>query len=269
METDNISALIQDLRETTLANSVSPETVGSILQKITDVLAEAADKNDVSGYNKVTIDLIRQYKIRDFICRNVSLTVRDDKLVMLGHSALRKAGYVPYLFRLTRKRNKYTKSVKASQLEEKGIDPMTVSPRPPRPVYKKHSKSKKGWNLMGGQHMVEIAKDGIVRFSTNEGIYMIAEALGYSDEAASIAPKFYLSEVQNQRRIPWGRTCIKADDKNGKPRMLVFHFAIAWGMPYKPGPMCITPTSMVTPLVRFALRYEPHDDRWTFTIPQP
>lgn len=49
LDTNSITALITALRAETSKDSISPESLGSILQKITDLLATAAESNDVAA----------------------------------------------------------------------------------------------------------------------------------------------------------------------------------------------------------------------------
>jgi len=178
---------------------------------------------------------------------NFSVIVEDGLVRVRGIADLITAGCVPYIFRHTRKRNQYHEKQR------------TEADRT-----KKYCSKRKGWNLWGSRHAVRIV-DGIVEFSLNNKSELIKEALGFARTPTALVHVH--KNKAGLSSIGWGRSTILLHDPKdaNKPRMIRLRFAIAFGQPYGPGRVRVTPDLMATELVEFSVVYNAPKKTWHFS----
>lgn len=177
----------------------------------------------------------------------ISVMVHNGFLRIYGAQQLIADGYVPYLFRLTRKRNKWNDKVAL----EAGATP------------KKYCDKRKGWNLYGSVYTVKI-NGNTLYFSTNAKAQYCMPAQSYSS-----SPDVLVSHHIRKDGTPtfgWGRSVVSLlDSKNAKKhRMIRLRFAIGFAKKTLPGRSLITTANLVSSLAEFALIYNPISKTWHF-----
>lgn len=176
-----------------------------------------------------------------------SVNVEDGVLYVRGITAIVEAGCVPYIFRHTRKRNQYHHKQRTDA--DRG---------------KKYCTKRKGWNLWGSRNSVRV-RSGIVEFSLNNKTELTTPALGFATTPTALV---HVHRNKNGLySVGWGRSTVSLHDPkdNNKRRMLRFRFAIAFGKPYEPGRVRVTPDRMMTDLVGFSVVYNPPQNSWHFS----
>lgn len=172
MNTTQIQSLIENLRQQTAANSITPTMVANILTELNNTLA-AAVKNDQS----VTIESSAAPLL---YCEVVSkqLFVRNaDYYLALG--------LVPILFRYVKKRNRWEGNKKVK--------------RGPR---------KKGWFAYGKQGTLHVDGTGLVR-RTKKVVNKLGFTSEYSNSPATFV-EFEIGH--SKTGISWGQSKIKKDN---------------------------------------------------------
>lgn len=177
----------------------------------------------------------------------ISVQVVNDILVVYGAQQLINDGYVPYLFRHTRKRNQWNDKVAL----EGGIEP------------KKYCDPRKGWNLYGSVHTVKVSGN-LLYFSTNPKSHLCEPGLNYSS-----LPDTLVSHHIREDGTPsfgWGRSCVSLiDSKNKKKhRMIRLRFGIGFAKKIMPGRSLITTANLVSSLAEFSLIYDPASKKWYY-----
>ena len=179
----------------------------------------------------------------------IQVTVQAGKLRMLGAQQLIADGYVPYLFRLTRKRNQWGDKVAL----EAGVK------------QKKYCAIRKGWNLYGSVYSISIASDNTISFSTNPHSHQSQKALGYSSAPDTLVTSF--TRKDGTPTFGWGRSSVKLVDRKStakKHRMIRLRFAIGFAKKIMPGRSLITTANLVSSLAEFSLIYNPSTKTWHF-----
>lgn len=181
----------------------------------------------------------------------ISCEVVNGKLKIHGARQLTAAGYVPYLFRLTRKRNQYHH----------------------RPAYrvdgdegKKYCPVKKGWHVYGGRHAVSLNGETL-SFSLNSRSDLHKPAnFGYSEDAEALVRVRTRSD--GYQAIAWGRSIIILNDKRAKNkhhRLIRLRFAVGFAKPMGHGKNPITPANLVSSIAEFSVVYDPGTQEWCFS----
>lgn len=177
----------------------------------------------------------------------ISVQVVNEHLVVYGAQQLINDGYVPYLFRLTRKRNQWNdKTVIESGGERK-----------------QYCDKRKGWNLYGSVHTVKVSGN-LIYFSTNPKSHLSKVAVSYSS-----LPDNLVSHHIREDGTPsfgWGRSCVSLlDAKNPKKhRMIRLRFGIGFAKKIMPGRSLITTANLVSSLAEFSLIYDPITKAWNY-----
>lgn len=178
----------------------------------------------------------------------ISVAVVNGQLKIYGAQQLMADGYVPYLFRLTRKRNEWD-------------DKVAIAAGAPR---KKYCDKRKGWNLYGSVYTVQITGSTLT-FSTNSKSHLSVKAAAYSP-----LPDTLVSHHTRKDGIPtfgWGRSSVKLVDRKSstkKHRMIRLRFAIGFAKKIMPGRSLITTANLVSSLAEFSLIYNPSKKTWHF-----
>lgn len=188
-------------------------------------------------------------ELRPFYNFGIEIGEGKDTLYLRGVDELRAKGYVPYLFRYSRKRNK------------------TISPS----GNKGHGEIRKGWNVVGKADTLSVGNMGLVKIATNafEHEFETEGLEQYQREA-----RFFLAEKTDPRGgqpyVPFGKTRIdltlKQDDNSYKPRRVSLLYGIAFAN-YKVGKRDLLDKSrLVTPIVPFhiATCYNNNQRIWIF-----
>lgn len=178
----------------------------------------------------------------------IHLSIENGLLKIFGAQQLIADGYVPYLFRHTRKRNQWDDKIALDD----GATP------------KKYCDKRKGWNLYGSVYTLKII-NSIVKISTNSKSHYTITAQGYSSE-----PSYFVKTFTRTRdKAPcfgWGRSVVSLlDPKNHrKHRMIRLRFAIGFAKKILPGRSLITTANLVSSLAEFSLIYNPAKKTWHF-----
>lgn len=331
IDTTSLTELITEFRKLTAKDAITPESLGAVLQRITDLLATAgtqettaimsqwyaamriaqpyissivqgtADRNNIylnrtsvnpiSGVATGTVNAIpilqattdragamRAQQVIDLnTARNtinstilpqletldakitallggsdetvalmgkaqIACEVVGSQLQVYGAAALIKAGYVPYLFRHTRRRNRHRNS----------SDP-TIT----------HSLPTKGWHLYGSRHSVRVVGTR-VEFSTNTSKDLHNKATAYSPYCSALV-KLHRRD-DGTLSLPWGRSMIRLYDRFAKhERMLRLPFAIGFAKPIDHGTQKVNVLNLVSNLAEFTLVYNPVTKAFDFS----
>ena len=177
----------------------------------------------------------------------ISVQVSDNRLLIFGCSQLLADGYVPYLFRHTRKRNRW-------------YDRVAIGAGA---TAKKYCDKRKGWNLFGSVHTVKL-NGNVLRFTTNLHSFMSKEGEVYSESPTALVRCF-----SNSRGVPcvgWGRSVISLLDPKDpkKHRMIRLRFGVGFAQKIFPGRSRITPANLASSLAEFSLIYNPVNKSWNF-----
>lgn len=176
--------------------------------------------------------------------------VVSGQLHILGATKLIAAGYVPYLFRLTRKRNQYHH----------------------RPQYrttadtdKRYCSTTKGWHLYGSCHAVRM-NGNILTFSTNSRAFLHLPATAYSSQPQALVSNH--TRKDGRLSFGWGRSCVLLNDARSsvrsKHRLVRLRFAVGFAKKMLPGKVQITPANLVSSMAEFSLIYDPATKIWNF-----
>ena len=178
----------------------------------------------------------------------IQVMVEEGALRLYGAQQLVADGYVPYLFRLTRKRNPWNDKVALEAGAER----------------KKYCDKRKGWNLLGSCHMVKIGDGNILTFNTNPHYNLCKPSADYSPSPTAIV-------CQSTRRdgtpcFGWGRSVVSLLDprKPKQHRLIRLRFALGFAKKILPGRSLITTANLVSSLAEFAIIYNPAKKTWHF-----
>lgn len=182
-----------------------------------------------------------------FNTAQIAVLVINGVLKIHGAQQLIADGYVPYLFRLTRKRN---------QWGDKFAQNATA---------KKYCAPRKGWNLYGSCYSIAIGSDNTISFSTNPHSLQSQKALGYSPAPITLVTSH--TRKDGTPSFGWGRTSVSLLDsksKTKKHRMIRLRFAIGFAKKILPGRSLVTTANLVSSLAEFSLIYNPASKTWHF-----
>lgn len=177
----------------------------------------------------------------------ITVQVSDGSLLLFGGSQLVADGYVPYLFRQTRKRNRW-------------YDRYAIGAGAPM---KKYCDKRKGWNLFGSVHTVKL-NGTVLMFTTSLHSFMSKEASGYTSSPTALVRCF--TNSRGEPCFAWGRSVVSLlDPKNPeKHRIIRLRFAVGFAKKIYPGRTRITPANLVSSLAEFSVIYNPTDKSWHF-----
>lgn len=246
-----------------LATGAVTSTSGIFIQQATTERAGAMRAQQVIDLNNARRAVAEIEKILDVVQAKLGMTagnkglynnaqisvaVVNGQLQIFGAQQLIADGYVPYLFRLTRKRNQWD-------------DKVAIEAGASR---KKYCDKRKGWNLYGSVHTVHI--DGTtLSFSTNGKSHLSEKAIGYSSLPGTLVS--HHTRKDGTPTFGWGRSVVSLlDRKSGtkKHRMIRLRFAIGFAKKIMPGRSLITTANLVSSLAEFSLIYNPSKKTWHF-----
>lgn len=330
IDTQSLSQLIADFRKLTIKDSVSPDSLGYILQRIADLLATAgtsetvnkiqtlldgfkaagyaltsiaqgqADRNhvyatvgkvslsdgstssassvfiqqatteragamraqqvtDLNAARKGVADLQTKVSQLETLLKqlqsegvpsatsknhHISCEVVDGYLKLHGIAELVKDGYVPYLFRWTRKRNQYHHRAKYRKDGDAG---------------KKYCQQSKGWHCLGSRFAVSL--DGnMLLFSTGSHAELHQAGSRYTGDPLNLI--HIHTRKDGKKSVAWGRAMVKLSDRSGNPRMIRLRYAVGFAWPLMHGHKAMRSCYMVSNLAEFSLVYDPKQDLW-------
>lgn len=179
----------------------------------------------------------------------IQVSVENGVLRLYGAQQLIEDGYVPYLFRLTRKRNPWDDKVALEAGAER----------------KKYCDKRKGWNLLGTCYMVKIASGNILTFNAKSHHDLCTHSETYATTPDTLVKQFN-RRSDNAPCIGWGRSVISLLDPNNskKHRLIRLRFAIGFAKKILPGRSLITTANLVSSLAEFAVIYNPSKKTWHF-----
>lgn len=245
-----------------LATGAVTSTSGIFIQQATTERAGAMRAQQVIDLNNARRAVAEIEKILDVVQAKLGMTagnkglynnaqisvaVVNGQLQIFGAQQLIADGYVPYLFRLTHKRNQWNDKVAL----EAGAS------------RKKYCDKRKGWNLYGSVYTVHI--DGTtLSFSTNGKSNLSEKAIGYSSLPGTLVSLH--TRKDGTPTCGWGRSVVSLlDPKNPKKhRMIRLRFAIGFAKKILPGRSLITTANLVSSLAEFSLIYNPSKKSWHF-----
>ena len=180
----------------------------------------------------------------------ISCDVANGNLHIKGASKLMNAGYVPYLFRLTRKRNQFHEKERNDSNRHKKYCPIS-----------------KGWHLYGSCYAVKIERDTLL-FSRNARAQLHRPSEDYSPQPQALVRVH--TNSKGHKSIGWGRSTIVLNNlenaKNQKKmRMIRLRFAVGFAKKMTPGKSAITPANLVSSLAEFSLVFDPNTQQWSFS----
>lgn len=170
----------------------------------------------------------------------IAVEIVDGELRVYGSGQLAQAGYVPYLFRHTRKRNR----------DKVHVDGSTYTYGP----------VSKGLHLFGSRHSVKV-EGTVAKFSTNDSLSFHKQAEGYTpDPIALVHPR---TNADGKVTLPWGRSLIKLYDYRARQnRMVRLRFAIGYAKPVNHGKGKVNVLNLVSNLAEFSVVYNPKSDEF-------
>ena len=263
----DLSAAIAQFRQLQSKDAITPESLGALLQQIVDAIAESDHPHEtVTGIDSASLLTLIDSKINPVAATlqgtiasltdkdedsddsappalqangQVAVEVVDGRLCVWGAHKMLDAGYVPYLFRCTKKRNR-----------DRIHDPVKFGP------------TTNGWHLYGSKESVKI-QECQVYFSTNPGKSFHLPAQGWARECATIMHVHI--DTEGRKSVPWGRSCVKLyNKKTGKKRMVKLRFAIGFAKPVEHGALKVGTLNLRSNLAEFSVIYDPKENGFFF-----
>ncbi len=179
----------------------------------------------------------------------IACQVVNGELRLIGAQKLIAAGYVPYLFRHTRKRNQYHHK---------------SDYRPTDAANKKYCPHSKGWHCYGSRHAINLS--GVtVTFSLQAKTDIHLSSTDYSSSPTALFRVH--TRKDGKHSVGWGRSTVILEErrKQTRHRMLRFRFAIGFAKKFDPGKIAVTPANLVSSLAEFSVVYDPNTKMWKFS----
>lgn len=226
------------LKKTSLfIQPASSERAGVMTARHASELSDSVSKIKALGNS---LDSLRVSATGKVYCQVVGSTLK-----VRGAEKYTEAGFIPYLFRFTRKRNRIR-------------DHEILAKNPGR----RFSPETKGWNLYGSCHTVRIEKNNL-SFSTADRFALSRPPESYSYSPEALVRVNY--DSLGRPGVAWGRKVVKLVNRfDSSPRLVRLRYAIAFGPRLAPSKRRITPAQMVSPLAEFSLVYDPKLKGWAF-----
>ena len=173
----------------------------------------------------------------------IAVEIVDGELRVWGSGKLAQAGYVPYLFRHTRKRNR-------DKIHTDGNGNYSYGP------------VTKGWHLFGSRKSVKV-EGTVAKFSTNISKEFHEDAHGFTtDPIALVHP---CTHDDGKVTLPWGRSSIRLYDwRAHQNRMVRLRFAIGYAKSVDHGRGKVNVLNLVSNLAEFSVVYNPRAN--TFSL---
>ncbi|MGM9826992.1 MAG: hypothetical protein ACI30O_02225 [Muribaculaceae bacterium] len=199
-------------------NSVILPTLTRIENEIAALNGTSTDVVAISGKAQIAVEIV------------------NGTMQVYGASKLLEAGYVPYLFRHTRRRNR---------------DRMTDGIHQD----KKYGAETNGWHLYGSRHTIKINGTNAY-FSQNDAVHKHMPTTRWTLDCSALIHIHIRQD--GQRSIPWGRSMIRLYDSRARQeRMLRLRFAIGFAKPLDPCRKKLNVLNLVSNLAEFSVVYTP------------
>lgn len=227
----------------------SVDSLSESVSEITDNVG-ALEKSVNTSLNAVSE---MSGKVNKLSLPKIECRVVGKKVYVLNFQQYLSAGYVPYLFRCTVRRNRL-------RMEKFKLD-----------GYAEHAK---GWNMFGGESVVRVGSGGELTFSSKDhSMWYKKDFLAHGDYECN--PLLLVDpHVQTQGSyegyivVSWGKRNVKVRDQNDagdKGRLLRFRFAIGFGRKIMQTSETITPAGLASNLGFFSVVYDPFLKAWHFS----
>lgn len=175
---------------------------------------------------------------------HISCEIVDGQLFINGATQLIDKGYVPYLFRWTRKRNQF-------HHKQKYLKPGDED--------KRYCRVSKGWHCFGSRFAIRLDRRQIL-FATGSHSEFNLPNRSYSADPTNL-----VQGIKVLDQIGWGRSVISLKDRFGKYRMLRLRFAIGFAVPLLHGHKSMKPSYMLSNLAEFSLVFNPKTMVWSLS----
>ena len=175
----------------------------------------------------------------------IQTVVENKKLLLLNAQYYLDKGFIPFVFRKTKKRNRTRHE---------------LSPN-------KRGPQRKGWHVIGGSpHCVNINKSCIVAFADvplDEWHDLYRKTFNYSQSPDALVRPCIVDDTELY--VNWGKVQVSNFDRHSNsPRMLRFEYGIGFGRTYERNRETITPCSLVSNLAMFSVIYDTATKKWYF-----
>ena len=217
--------------------SILQGNVATLQDQATDAEIGINDLVNTTSANATNISTLqtRTNRLDAMAHGQISLQVIYDRLYVSGYAELAAEGYVPYLFRRSKRKNRVTDLV--GEVQRQDIH--------------------KGWHMMGRDNMLQVS-NGLVSFNTKDR-YMLTkldEPDVYSTKAMDL-----VNPDLDKHRIPWGHSPIFIDNYiDSSPRLIMLDYAIAFGPRLRSAREVVKPSNMVTNLATFKVAFFNNND---------
>ena len=267
IDTSSISKLISDFRALSQKDSISPESLGALLQKLAELITTAAAdadfialSKDASKYHSQIPTIVDNLKItNDYLtatmkdvstnaasidkiksvtdCPRIAAQVVDGKLQIVNYGYYLLKGYKPFVFRFTSKCNR-----------------ANLQDYPQRKRGAKH----KGWHVIGGlPNNVKFDSNGCVMFRTSplcEWGALKDGVISHSYEAKYVVGA---KGTEEKMYVPWGKKKVRVTSNHGTYLMRRFRFAIGFAKSFNNVFATISPAHLVSNLAEFSVIFDP------------
>lgn len=234
----SITAKITTLRQLTQKNSITPETVGAIMQDITDLLGQSSSSSSSSSSSGTSGSSSSNSSTSSSEFAHIVCEIKKGVLYVRGAEGV--SGYTPYIFRFTKKHNHRGKNSK--------IKPRTLP-------------TTKGWHLFGSMYTAKLNSDYSISFNTLENELKSGGSGTYSKDPAAL---LNIGGQDDFIYVSWGRSQIPLYKKN-KMRIVRLKFAIAFGNAISNRNAAFDFSSLVTNLTEFTVLYDPANNIWVLS----
>lgn len=253
---DSLSGTVSSLTGSVSNLSKEVGTMADTIDGLYDSVSEISNKSatlekSVNASQSAVNDM--NGKVKKLSLPKIECRVVGDKVSVLNFREYVSAGYVPYLFRCTVRRNRL-------RMEKFKLDG--------------YAERTKGWNMFGGQNVVKVSNSGVLSFSNKDHTQWYNDNLlangGYESNPLLLVDP----HVQTQGSydgyivVSWGKRNVKVRDQNDagdKGRLLRFRFAIGFGRKISQKSETITPAGLASNLGFFSVVYDPFLNAWHFS----
>ena len=175
----------------------------------------------------------------------IQTVVENKKLLLLNAQYYLDKGFIPFVFRKTKKRNRTRHE---------------LSPNKRGPQHK-------GWHVIGGSSQcVNINKSCIVAFADvplEEWHNLYRKTFNYSQSPDALVRPCIVDDTELY--VNWGKVKVSNLDRlSNSPRMLRFEYGIGFGRTYERNRETVTPCSLVSNLAVFTVIYDTATMKWYF-----
>ena len=255
---DSLSGSVSEMSSS--VNNLSKE-VGTMADTIDGLFDSVDSLTDKSSTLEKSVNASQSAvsemssKVNRLSLPKIECRVVNKNVYVLNFQQYLDAGYVPYLFRCTVRRNRL-------RMEKYALNGYAD------PV--------KGWNMFGGQNVVKVSKGGMLSFSNKDHSRWYDKEYIANGDYESNPLLLVDPHVQTEGSyegyivVSWGKRNVKVRDQNNygdKGRLLRFRFAIGFGRKISQKSETITPAGLASNLGFFSVVYDPFLNFWRFSRP--